>query len=199
MNTNEIVVERDTFSILSRECAGIIDMQKRLPDFVFKRSFAKYFVIGYHYIYKKEFGSFLFKAASYFGDELVNYITIEPHPVDGYYPRNSFFGLASFKPADLTDRYVSTMYCVRNGPMFLAGVDIGAFWGSSLKWGIFCDRISWELIVIAAPGDFDAQAIGGFDCMDAAGLSNYMKGQYHWKPSVAIEFNKKFLPNYNMA
>ncbi len=76
------------------------------------------------------------------------------------------------------------------------GGDIGAFWGSSLKWGIFCDRISWELAVIAVSGDVDVPTISGFRCMDASWLSSYLQSQYPDDPAKASAFAQKFLASY---
>ncbi len=98
-NYNELISDEIAFHRLKAECERVIDIKKRFPEFVFQRAFDKYFAIEYAQIYKKEFGNFLFEIAAMFGDESVNYITIEPHPVDYYHHYCSFFGLASFKPS----------------------------------------------------------------------------------------------------
>jgi hypothetical protein len=84
----------------------------------------------------------------------------------------------------------------QNVSQLLAGVNVGAFWGSSLRWAISCDRISWELVVIAVPENVDVPTISGFRCWNASEVSSYMKSQYHWKLATALEFNEKFLANY---
>ncbi len=200
MNPRELVVDKEAFSVLSGECERIINTQKRLPDFVFRRSFAKYFAIEYAHVYKREFGLFLSKISSIFADESVNYMTLEPHPVDYYYRHFSFFGLASFKPASLVERYKPVMSRDGHVDSFLnRGGDVGVFWGSSLKWGIFCDRISWEMAVIAVSENVDVPTISGFRCMDPSWLSDYMKAQYSSKdPSIALDFNRTFLANYSI-
>jgi hypothetical protein len=195
MNDSELVIDKEALSFLSRECEEIIDTRKRLPDCVFRRSFAKYFAIEYGYIYKESFGSFLFEMSNIFEDESVNYIAIDPHP-ESYYPKSSFFGAASFRPSSLVERYVPVLSREANVPRLLAGVNIGAFWGSSLKWGIYCDRISWETAVIAVSEDVDVPTISGFRCMDASGISSYIESQYRWKLSTAVDFNRRFLTNY---
>src|ERR1039457_4085592 len=106
MKPNGLVVDEDVFSVLSTECGKIIDTRKRLPDFVFRRSFARYFAIEYGHIYKKEFGAFLFSLSNIFGDESVNYMTLDPSPEDSGYRQRSYFGLASFEPSSLVERYV---------------------------------------------------------------------------------------------
>ncbi len=60
MISNGLVVDEDAFSVLKGECEKIIDTQKRLPDFVFRRTFARYFAIEYGHIFAKEFAAFLF-------------------------------------------------------------------------------------------------------------------------------------------
>lgn len=77
--------------------------------------------------------------------------------------------------------------------------NVGAFWGSSLGWGIFCDRISWEMDVIAVSGSVDVPAITDFRCLDASFLSGYIKSQYSVKDpsnSIAADFTRRFLGNY---
>jgi hypothetical protein len=196
-NPSELIVDREVFSSLAGECETIINTQKRLPDFVFPKSFARYFVIAHAYVFRNDFGGFLFKLSTIFGDGSVNYMTIDPHPVDYYYRHFSFFGLASFRPSSLVERYVPVMSREGNVDSFLArGGDVGAFWGSSLKWAIACDRISWEMAVIAVSENVDIPAISGFQCIDALRLSDYVRAQYPNDASIASDFVRRFLANY---
>jgi hypothetical protein len=196
MNPTELIVDKQVFSVLRGECEKIINTRKRLPDFVFRRLFAQYFAVEHAHTYRKEFGSFLFKMSKIFEDESVNYMT-----VDDYYYRNfSFFGLASFRLSSLEDRYLPVMSREGNIDSFRArGGDVGAFWGSSLKWGIFCDRISWETAVIAVSENIDIPTISGFRCMNAAQISDFAQSQYRIKDpssSIALDFTRRFLANY---
>jgi hypothetical protein len=193
MKSTELVADRTVFSRLRAECEKIVDTGRRLPDFVFRRSFAKYFAIEYGHLYKKSFGSFLFQIATTFGEESLNYMAIDPQP-ESYYQEDSSFGAASF--STLVERYVPVLCRERNVPQLLTGVNVGVFWGSSLKWAISCDRISWEMAVVAVPEKVDVPTISGFRCMGAAELSSYIKSQYHWKLSVASEFIQQFSANY---
>jgi hypothetical protein len=200
MRPSELVIDREVFSVLREECEKIIDTRKRLPEFVFQRSFARYFAIEHSRIGRKEFGLFLFKLSNIFEDESVNYMTIIPHPVDYYYRHYSFFGLASFNPPSLVERYLPVMSREKDVDSFLyRGGDVGAFWGSSLKWAIFCDRISLEMAVIAVSDNVDIPTISDFRCMDASEMLGYMKSQYRIKdPSnfIALDFAQRFLANY---
>ena len=81
----------------------------------------------------------------------------------------------------------------------LAGANLGVFWGSSLKWGVFADRISWELAVIAVQKYIDVSGILRRPCFTAEQVREYVTSQYHAKDpsdSIAGEFNRKFLANY---
>lgn len=196
MKPNGLVVDENVFSALSAECEKIIDTRKRLPDFVFRRSFPRYFAIEYCHIFTEKFAAFLFQLSKIFGDELVNYMTLDPSPQHNGYRQRSYFGLASFEPSSLAERYVPVLSRDQNVPQLLAGVNVGAFWGSALRWAISCDRISWELVVIAVPENVDVPTISGFRCWNASEVSSYMKSQYHWKLATALEFNEKFQANY---
>ena len=198
MKPNGLVLDEDAFSALSAECERIIDTGKRLPDFVFRRAFARYFAIEYCHIFKKEFAEFLFQLSNIFGDASVNYMTLDPSPEDKGYRQRSYFGLASFEPSSLAERYVTILSRDQNVPQLqlLAGVNVGAFWGSSLQWAVSCDRISWELAVIAVSKNVDVPGISGFRCLTASEVSSYMKSQYHWKLPTALDFNARFLANY---
>jgi hypothetical protein len=197
MHPPEVVVDREVFSALKAECEKLIDTQKRLPDFVFRRAFANYVPIDCAYIYTHKFAEFLLRLSDICQDESVNYITLDPEAAD-YYDRYHcpYFGLASFTQSSLLERYVPAIFGNRNWPEFRAGVHIGAFWGSSLEWAIFWDRISWELAVVAVPQNIDVRAMSDFKWMDAAKISNYMTGLYHWKLPTALNFNQRFLANY---
>ena len=202
MTPSELVVDENAFSGLSKECEKIVNTRKRLPDFVFQRSFAKYFAIEHAHISRKEFGSFLFKLSNLNEDLSVNYLTLEPDPAYYYHRHFSFFGLASFKPSNLAERYIPVMSRDKNVDSFLSrGGDVGVFWGSSLNWGIFCDRISWEMAVIAVSEDVDVAKISGFQCMDPSWLSDYIRVQYRIKDpsdSIASDFTQRFLANYSI-
>ncbi|MGH7706437.1 MAG: hypothetical protein ACREM6_00665 [Vulcanimicrobiaceae bacterium] len=194
-----MVVDREAFPVLRGECEQAADTKKRLPDFVFRRSFDSYFAIEHSYIRGKKFGAFLNALSELYNDHLVNYMTIQPDPVSYYYDNLHFFGLASFRLENLEAQYASVM--PRDGyvdSFFARGGDVGIFWGSSLKWGIFCDRISWETSVVAISGSVDVPGISGFRCLDAAMLASYMDSQYHWNLPVAKDFTERFLANYQL-
>jgi hypothetical protein len=199
MATSELVVEKAAFVLLSEECEEIINTRKRLPDFVFRKSFPHYFVIEYVHIAGQSFGDFLSEMSDIFKDESVNYMAIDPPAGQDFYGNFFFFGLISFAASDLRERYAAVMHPVRGASTILAGTNIGVFWGSSLKWGIFCDRISWEIAVVAVSENVDVSAISGFRCLDAPWLSDYLTSQYRAKDpsnSIASGFIKKFLANY---
>jgi len=187
-NFPELVAERHAFLNLRDQCETIIDTQRRLPDFVFRRSFAKYFAIEHYEIHRKEFALFLSMMAHVFKDDSVNYMTFDPDPEDYYFRHYEFFGLASFRPADLSERYLPVMSRNRHVDSFLArGGDVGAFWGSSLNWAIVCDRISWELALIAVSQDTDVPTKAGLQPIDSAHLSSYIQSLYSSVPSKASE------------
>lgn len=201
MDARELALDQETFSRLSGECEKIIDTQKRLPDFVFRRVFPKYYVFAYASVYGSEFGAFLSKVSNSLGEQFVNYMVLDPHPVDYYAKYGSFFGLVSLPTADLSERYTTVMHPVKGISRILAGANVGVFWGTSLEWGIFCDRISWEIAVIAVPANIDAAKIGGFRCLDASQLKSYMRSEYHVKDpsdSTASNFSRRFLVNYSI-
>ncbi len=200
MLPGELVVDEAVFSALRRDCEKLIDTRKRLPDFVFQRSFDRYFAIEHAHIYRKEFGSFLFNLSDIFKDVTVNFMLLDPSPTDLFH-RESFFGLASFQPESLLERYVPVMSLRSTRSVVSLAVlgNVGAFWGSSLSWGIFCDRISWEMDVIAVSGSVDVPAITDFRCLDASTLPRYIKSQYSVKDpsnSIASDFTRRFLANY---
>ena len=200
LNFPELVTDPSKFSYLRSECEKIIGLRKRLPDFVFEKRFAKYYVIEQSLVFWKTTPSLLSRVAKMFGDDSVNYITIIPDAVDYYRRHFSFFGLACFEPANLEDRYLPVMK--RGGAVdsFLArGGDVGALWGSSLKWAIATDRISWELAVVAAQEDVDVSTLLGCPCFNAKQVTSYITNLYHMKDpsdSIANEFSRRFLTNY---
>jgi len=196
-NPPELIRDDDHFANLRSESGAVFDIQQRLPEFVFQHPFRKYFVIEHTHVFRPEFGRFLFNLREIFGDTAVNYLTLVPDAVDYYYRHFSFFGLASFDPARLTERYKAVMS--REGAVnsFLArGGDVGVFWGSSQNWGIFDDRISWEIAVIAVSQEVDVPSISGYRCMDSAWFSEYIKRQYPHDLQTAESFIQKFLANY---
>lgn len=200
MNPEGLTTDREVLSSLTRESERVFYIRKRLPDFVFSRRFAKYWAIEYAYIYGERFGTFLSNMSDTFKDESVYYMTLDPDPHD-YYSSSHFYGLVSFKASDVEQRYVSVTNPVRSTSRILAGANVGVFWGSSLKWGIMGDRVSWEMAVIGADESIDIPRISGFRCMDRSSLSTYVRSQYHAKDpsdSIASDFMERFLGNYTL-
>lgn len=200
MTSKEVISNKESFLALRSQCEELFDTKKRLPDFVFRHKFPQYCAIEYRHVYGKVFGELLSSISCTHGDESINYMTLDPEP-DSYYHQSSFYGLTSFRPSEVVERYVPILHPTQGASHLLAGANVGVFWGSSLKWGIACDRISWELAVIAVPENIDVLEISGLPCMDIRSLSDYMKNQYSgWGPAVRdskIEnFIKTFEANY---
>jgi hypothetical protein len=196
MHADELISDREKFLLLKKQCEQIIDTGKRLPDLVFRRPFARYFAVEYTHVYAPKFGTLLHEMSRLFGDETVSYRMLDPDPWKG-----SFFGLVSFASASLPRRYSELMATPFKKPAILAGANLGVFWGSSLDWGVFADRISWELAVIAMQKDVDVSKILGWPCFNAEQVTSYMRSQYHMKDpsdSIAAEFNSRFLANYSI-
>ena len=118
-------------------------------------------------------------------------MTLDPSP-EYYYNHYGFFGLASFAPAELQTRYAKVMTREGAADSFRNHVNGGVFWGSSLAWGIVCDRISWELCVLGIADSQKLSVCHGFPLMKLDKVAGYVAAAYHWKPSVASDFAKDF-------
>ena len=198
MNCPELVTDPAKFSALRDEVEKIVDTRKRLPDFVFRRAFARYYAVEYAHAYSKF--AVLFGAMSEtFRDDWVNYMVLDP-PADSYYSSAASFGLVSFPGAALLERYVQVMGS-RGCSNILAGANLGVFWGSSLEWGVFADRISWELALIATQKDMDVSTLLTWPCFTGESVRDYMTSQYRAvnpSGSIAEEFSNKLLTNYSI-
>jgi hypothetical protein len=193
---DELVADSRTFVALDAQSRSIFDLEKRLPAQVFQKAIGKYYAFEYALIFRNDFATLLSSIADQFKDKTIHYMTLEPGP-EYYYNHYGFFGLASFSPVDLQTRYVKTM--TRNGAadsFQVRGGDICVFWGSSLAWGIFCDRISWELCVMGIAGNQQLSIPRGFPLMELNNVGSYISAAYHWKPSVASEFMRVFNKTY---
>ena len=199
MSATELVADGKEFLRLMSQCEGIIHTEKRLPEFVFRRPFARYFAVEYAHIYRQQFGVLLHEMSVTFGDHSVSYLALDPR--DEYLADSCFFGMISFTPSTLPDRYADVMHPTKGLTHILAGANLGVFWGSSLEWGVFADRVSWELAVIATQKDVDVSKILGWPCFNAEQVKGYMTSQYHIKDpsdSIASNFNKRFFENYSI-
>ncbi|HXZ13603.1 MAG TPA: hypothetical protein VEG64_14545 [Candidatus Sulfotelmatobacter sp.] len=198
-NLPELIRDEDQFANLRSECGAVFDIQKRLLEFVFQHPFRKYFVIEHTHVFRPEFGRFLSNLSEIFGDKAIDYLTLVPDAVDYYHRHFSCFGLASFDPAKLTERYKPVMSREGAVDSFLVrGGDVGVFWGSSQNWGIFDDRISWEIGLIAVSEAIDVAGISGYRCMDSASFSGHIKSQYAHDLQTAGSFIQEFLANYSI-
>jgi len=198
MSLEKLVHQRDIFSTLSEESGKIIYPDRRLPGFVFKNTFDKYLPMEYEYVNRPHFPALLKELSDQYNDERVNYVTIEPDPVKYYLDVHGFYGMASFRPIELAEAYFPTMSRGNRADSFLhRGGDVGLFWGTSLAWAVYCDRISWEIAILAINGDFSKSESINITSLSPVALSEYILSQYSQSPSVAREFVDKFLANYN--
>lgn len=198
MECIELISDKVEFTRLSDECRAVFDLERRLPQRVFRRDFNKYYAFEYVSIFFKYFAPFLVDVSKVFSDKAVNYMTIDPIP-DYYFSNYGFYGLASFEPAKLNSDYMKIMTRDGMADSFRTGGNVGIFWGSSLKWGIFCDRKDWELCVMGVSQEFDEAIMSSIRKMDLSQVQSYIAAAYHWKPSVAAEFADAFPKNYFLS
>ena len=197
MQYSELITDDDAFSALRAECGEVIDTNQRLPRQVFRQNFANYYVFEHGQIMRQTFSTFLTNVARNFEDRAVNYMTLDPDPVEYYHRNCGFYGLASFEPSTLMVNYLKVMYRDGNVESFRArGGDVGVLWGSSLKWGIFCDRASWELCLMGSSVKLDESIMGTVHCMDAAQLKSYLENLYQNKHGVSLKFLGELGENY---
>ena len=197
MHHPELVIDDKAYVELRDECEVIFDTHQRLPQQVFRRKFEEYYVFEHGMILHPNFPSFLERVAHQFGDSIVNYITFEPSSKDYYHKNFGFYGLASFEIGALKYNYRDVMLRGNNADSFFArGGDVGAFWGSSLSWGIFCDRINWETCLMGCSMKIDNSTTSTVGVMDMTQFGNYLANQYQHRPMVATNFSAEFKKNY---
>jgi hypothetical protein len=196
-NHSELITDSNAFCALRSECDLIFDTSKRLPEPVFRQKAVSFYAFAYDYIANKDSATFLANIAEEFGDSVVNYMTVTPDPVDYYFKRFGFYGLASFETSALIDNYWRVMSRDGNVDSFLfRGGDVGVIWGSSLKWGMFCDRISWELCLMACHSSIEGSTMSTVKVMDAIQLRSYELSLYRNRPPVAEEFSRVLARGY---
>jgi len=198
MQYTELISDVSTYSVLRDGCASVFDTSKRLPEYVFRRKFTNYYAFEHGFIGYEGFAALLAVIAQRFGDRNVNYMTLDPDPVR-YYRRNcGFYGVASFDLFTLPERYLVVMFRGGEADSFLArGGDVGVFWGSSAEWGIFCDRKSWELCLLASSAALDDLVLDkAIEFIAGSRIRSYISREYRSKPSIAEHFLKKLAENY---
>lgn len=198
MEYAELSLNKSAFLERFDECSTIFDISRRLPKQVFRRDLHNYYAIEHGYVLRPEFGKFLHQIADKYHDASVNYMSLEPDPVEYYFNRCGFYGLASFNPANLEKNYLSVMSRGGAADSFKArGGDVAAIWGSSLNWGIFCDRNSWDLCIIGTAQKLDKALFETIHPLDSPALNRFVSNGYRHKPNVPMEFLKEFPGNYN--
>jgi len=196
MNYSELITANNAFAALREECNAVFDANKRLPDHVFRQNFVEYYAFEHGMIMRKDFAMFLANIARRFGDKAVNYMTLDPDPVEYYYKNCGFYGIASFEPSTLIDNYIKVMSRGGNADSFRArGGDVGVMWGSSLEWGIFCDRRSWELCLLASFSTID-ESLMKMVRKDTFQVRSYVLNEYRHRPELAEEFLRDMAKNY---
>jgi hypothetical protein len=197
MAYKELVTDDGVFSSLRAECDEVFESTCRLPERVFRPGFDAYFAFEHASILRPEFAAFLTEVGIAYSDKTVQYMSLDPDPVEYYKNLCGFYGLASFELQTLRDRYVPVMYREGAADSFRArGGDVAVIWGSSLKWGIYCDRISWELCIMGTKGELSSSVARAFKIFDGALLESYLVGQYANKQAAVHSFLKRLSENY---
>lgn len=198
MQYPELITDDRTFLALREQCDTVFRTDRRLPEKVFRHDFSSYCAFEHGQILRREFAAFLTTLAKISDDTNVNYMTIEPDPVEYYRKHCGFYGLSSFDPATLMDNYIKVMYRDGHVDSFRArGGDVGVLWGASLKWGIFCDRRCWELCILGSDVPLDeATTSRSLGCMDPAKLASYISNLYQNKDNVSRDFVSTLEKNY---
>jgi hypothetical protein len=197
MKYSELITDGSMFLALRDECTNVFDINRRLPQYVFQQRLAHLYAFEHGFVMRRDFAVFLADIARRFEDRAVNYMTLVPDPIDYYYKCCGFYGLASFELPTLVDNYIKVMSKDGSVNSFSArGGDVGVIWGSSLQWGIFCDRKSWELCVMACNLMIDKPIMSMVNVMDAARLRRYVSNEYRDRPMVAQEFLEGLTKNY---
>jgi hypothetical protein len=199
MQYAELLTGDTAFSTLRNECEAVFDTDKRLPAKVFRPNFTQYYAFEHGQIFRKEFAAFLAEIARVFVDATVNYMTLAPDPVEYYRKNCGFYGLASFESGNLIENYLGVMTRGGSADSFMArGGDVGVIWGSSLSWGIFCDRISWDVCLMGVSSGLDKSLKNAIGCMDSDRLKAYLLNQYRDKNYIVAEFLKGLYANYSV-
>jgi hypothetical protein len=197
MQYPELITEESVFVALREQCAAVFHIDRRLPDRVFRHGFARYYVFGYGRMMRNDFAEVLERLAQNARDEAVNYMTVEPDPVKYYYKHCGFYGLASFSAKTVKENYIKVMSRDGSVESFRGrGGDVGVLWGGSRKWGIMCDRITWETCVVGLDMQLDEAMKSDLGCIDTSTLTTYIANLYRNKETVAREFVAKLKENY---
>jgi|SRR5215471_16848981 len=196
----ELVTRDDRYVALRNQCDTIFDTRRRLPQQVFRTPFRHLYAFEQAMLTSRGFAAFLTEIAQRFGDTAVNYMTLDPDPVEYYLKRIGFYGLASFTPSSLNERYLEVMSRGGEAESFSgSGGDVAVVWGSSLGWGIFCDRFSWELCIMGSSSPLDEvinpEREATIRYMEKQ-VKGYILGIYRHKPDVARDFLAELSKNY---
>lgn len=198
MEFEELITDEKTFLTLREQCSRVFHIDRRLPEQVFRQGFSRYFAFEHALIMRNEFAEFLATLAQKSGDKKLNYMTIEPDPVDYYRKHSGFYGLASFSARTIVENYTKVMHRGDNADSFRArGGDVAVLWGDSLKWGIFCDRKSWEVCLLGADVLLEESAKNALGFIDGSNLELYISNLYDNKENIAREFVFELDRNYS--
>ena len=191
---NELIQSTKVFQKMETDVSEVFLSKKRIPEQVFLHNW-KYYSFDHRLIFSIEFPYFLIDLSKIFTDITINYMSILPSAVDYYFNNFGFYGAASFETDRLINRYLRVMSRDGNVESFWArGGDVGVFWGSSKKWGIHCDRISWDLCLMGTSVDIKESVGFSTKFLTFESLKNYVKSQR--KADVATSFMEKLSCNY---
>lgn len=188
MIPSEFVSSETNYRRARSEYGRVFRDESRLPAMVFQDSMAQFSFFEYSLCLGRAFPIGLYALSQEYQDETVSYMTIEPDPVSYYEMRLGYYGVASFAADSLADRFFPVMLRTDSADSFLARGDIGVYWGSSKKWGIYCDRESWDLCVLATANRMASCILDQFGVLDSTTVGNLLVSQNSHRLEVAKSF-----------
>ena len=91
MEHQELIADRTAFGLLRKQSGMVFDFIQRLPGNVFSAPFNHHYAFSHAQLFRRTFPKILTDLSYFFADSAVNYMTLNPDPVEYYFKRFGFF------------------------------------------------------------------------------------------------------------
>jgi hypothetical protein len=164
--------------LAKKDLQGVIIIDESLPKVVFNKDIKHFVIIEHGYLLTSKFVDILCAICSFYEDDIVNYLSLSPA---AEYYRNvagGVYGGFSLASAVVDDQYLPVMTLDGHVESFASrGGDVACIWGSSKNWGIFIDRITWELLVIGSKSEIPSSVFSHIRTIGDKEIKLYAQSQ----------------------
>lgn len=201
MNKSPFIEKEEDFNTIVERMSQIFQLNRRLPDQVFKEGYGNFNIIDFGPMMWSDFWHVLQACGRTAGDNEINMLLCQPDPVNYYFKHFKRYGALNFDISATATDYSEALRAEPPGSpadAFETNSFVWTWCGDSMKWGFYGIREVPEIGIGAACVEGflwpQVKGISWFNIDDA--LAGLVSVVFRGHESEFREFSEAFRKNY---